>query len=114
MAPAVTDPQGAAVVEGPLRSRRSRRKAPTRPRGPRRIRSSHRYQRWRAAGILRNEPLCRACAEVGYPVAADHRSITVSDAQLGLQPPGVGDARQHEAGGRLLPFLDPGPPAARR
>ena len=40
------------------------------------MRSSHRYQRWRA-GILRNEPLCRACAEVGYPLAADHRSITV-------------------------------------
>ena len=37
----------------------------------RRMRSSARYQRWRAA-ILRDEPLCRPCAEAGFTVAADH------------------------------------------
>ena len=34
----------------------------------RRMRSSYRYQRWRAA-ILRDEPLCRPCAEAGFTVA---------------------------------------------
>ena len=35
------------------------------------MRSSARYQRWRA-DILRNEPLCRSCAEAGFTVAAEH------------------------------------------
>ena len=37
----------------------------------RRMQSSSRYQQWRA-GILRDEPLCRACSEVGFTVAAEH------------------------------------------
>ncbi len=35
------------------------------------MRSSGRYQQWRSA-ILRNEPLCRSCAEAGFTVAAEH------------------------------------------
>ena len=47
------------------------RKTPTDPEVVRRMRSSGRYQRWRSA-ILRNEPLCRSCAEAGFTVAAEH------------------------------------------
>ena len=43
----------------------------TDPEAIRRMRWSRRYRRWRA-GILRNEPLCRPCAEAGFTVAADH------------------------------------------
>ena len=41
----------------------------------RRMRSTSRYQRWRSE-ILRNEPLCRACAEAGFTVAAAHIDYT--------------------------------------
>ena len=37
----------------------------------RRLRWNRCYRRWRA-GILRNEPLCRSCAEAGFTVAAEH------------------------------------------
>ena len=36
----------------------------------RRMRSSYRYQRWRAT-ILRDEPLCCPCAEAGFTLAAE-------------------------------------------
>ncbi len=37
----------------------------------RRMRSSARYQ-WRRADIVRNEPLCRPCAEARFTVGAEH------------------------------------------
>ncbi len=47
------------------------RNQPTDPEVIRRMRWTRRYRRWRA-GILRNEPLCRSCAENGFTVAAEH------------------------------------------
>ena len=49
----------------------SLRKAPLDPEAIRRMHSSNRCQGWRA-GILRNEPSCRACAEAGFTVATEH------------------------------------------
>ena len=49
---------------------RNRRESPMDPEVVRRMRSTKRYQRWRSE-ILRNEPLCRACAESGFTVGAD-------------------------------------------
>ena len=37
----------------------------------RRMRWTRRYRRWRAA-ILRDEPLCRSCADAGFTAGAEH------------------------------------------
>ena len=47
------------------------RNLPPDPEVIRRWRWTRRYRRWRA-GILRDEPLCRSCAESGFTVAAEH------------------------------------------
>ena len=54
-----------------LTSMSSRRNVPTDPEVVRRMRSSARYQRWRAS-ILRDEPSCRPCAASGFTVGAEH------------------------------------------
>ncbi len=50
---------------------RNRRESPMDPEVVRRMRSTKRYQRFRA-GILQKEPLCRACSEAGFTVGAEH------------------------------------------
>ena len=44
---------------------------PIEPEALRRLRWTRHYRTWRA-GILRDEPLCRPCAEAGFTVAAEH------------------------------------------
>ena len=49
----------------------ARTKMSIEPEALRRLRWSRRYRTWRAR-ILRDEPLCRLCAEAGFTVAAEH------------------------------------------
>ena len=67
------------------------------PEVARRMRSTKRYQRWRA-DIFRNEPLCRSCAEAGFTVGADE----IDHIEPASRAPGK-RCRDHGGGGSAAP-----------